>query len=113
MHVIARNTGQSFEFEDIAAQVLARYHEGKTPGLVAKSALQLGLSPEVILQLPGITPDALAAGQFLISSGAFPETATGTDADGNSGVPDVNSLQALARFAAGLDPYGFPAARGA
>jgi len=110
MHVIARNTGQSFEFDDIAAQVLARYDEGKTPALVVKSALQLGFSPEVIMQLPGITPEAFAAGQLLISSGAFPATATGTPADGNSGVPDMNSLQALARFAAGLDPYGLPPA---
>ncbi len=108
MHVIALNTGQSFEFEDIATQVLARYEEGKTPALVAKSALQLGLSPELIMQLPGMTPEAFAAGQLLISSGAFPATATGTPADGITGVPDMNSLQSMARFAAGLDPYGLP-----
>jgi hypothetical protein len=109
MQVISNDGGKSYDFDQLAAAVLARYAEAKTPALVAKSALQLGIPEDVIVQLPDVTREALAQGHWLIDSGAFPPKATGTPADGTFATPlDLGSSQCQARLAAGLDPYGFP-----
>jgi hypothetical protein len=112
MQVFASNVGETFDLDQLSAVVLARYAEGKTPALAAKSALQLGLPEDVIVQLPGVTKEALAQGHALIDSGAFPATATGTVADGTFATSlNLASPQVAARLAAGLDPYGFPPAQ--
>lgn len=110
--IYAAYIGQSFSFEDIAATVLRGYASGKTPALVVKSALQLGIAITDILLLPGVSVEALGQGWNLIASGAFPDHATGTEADGAyTGPIDMASAQVQARLAAGLDPYGFPPAQ--
>jgi len=95
-------------YDAIVAQINARYAEGKTPDLAVKSALQLGIDPAIIATLPGVDANAMRRGMQLISSGAFEESATGTQADIQTAAP-VGSAQYNARIAAGLDAFGFPA----
>jgi hypothetical protein len=107
--VYAANAQQFYSYDGVVAEVLVRYAQGKTPALVAKSAIQLGFAEDVILSLPGVTPEALIAGKELIASGAFAPTATGTQADADQGGDvDQASAQSLARLAAGLDVRGRP-----
>jgi len=94
-------------YEAIVAQINARYAEGKTPDLAVKSALQLGIDPAIIATLPGVDENAMRRGMQLISSGAFEESATGTQADIQTAAP-IGSAQYNARKAAGLDAFGFP-----
>lgn len=101
------STGQTFSFNDLIPQILARYQQGKNPALVVKSALQLGVPKEIILQLPGVTQAAFDQGQKLITSGAFAPTATGSEADEATAAP-VGSAMYNARIANGLDAFGFP-----
>lgn len=105
---VTSNTGQVYNVADIINQVNARYAQGKTPDLVVKSALQLGLPKDFIMTLPGVDQTAFTAGSNLISSGAFAPTATGTAADIAAAAP-VGSAMYNARLAQGLDPFGFPA----
>jgi hypothetical protein len=95
-------------YDAIVAQINARYAEGKTPDLAVKSALQLGIDPAIIATLPGVDASAMRRGMQLISSGAFEESATGTQSDIQAAAP-VGSAQYNARIAAGLDAFGFPA----
>ena len=95
-------------YDAIVAQINARYAEGKTPDLAVKSALQLGIDPAIIATLPGVDASAMRRGMQLISSGAFEESAAGTQADIQTAAP-VGSAQYNARIAAGLDAFGFPA----
>lgn len=107
--VYAANAQQFYSYDALVARVLDRYAQGKTPALVAKSALQLGFTEDVILSLPGMTPEQLQAGKALIASGAFAPTATGTQADADQGgFVDPDSAQSRARLAAGLDVRGSP-----
>jgi hypothetical protein len=95
-------------YDAIVAQINARYAEGKTPDLAVKSALQLGIDPAIIATLPGVDANAMRRGMQLISSGAFSEQASGTQADIQQAAP-VGSAQYNARISAGLDAFGFPA----
>jgi hypothetical protein len=95
-------------YDAIVAQINARYAEGKTPDLAVKSAIQLGIDPAIIATLPGVDASAMRRGMQLISSGAFEESAAGTQADIQTAAP-VGSAQYNARIAAGLDAFGFPA----
>ncbi|HEY0887840.1 MAG TPA: hypothetical protein VGE20_21275 [Ramlibacter sp.] len=109
MRVYAANIDRTFSLDDVIATVLMGYASGKTPALVVKAGLQLGIDPQVLMLLPGVTPEAYAQGKWLIDSGAFVATAAGTEADGAyTGPIDMASAQVHARLAAGLDPYGFP-----
>jgi hypothetical protein len=105
--LVQTNIG-SLPYDAIVAQINARYAEGKTPDLAVKSALQLGIDPAIIATLPGVDASAMRRGMQLISSGAFEESATGTQADIQTAAP-VGSAQYNARIAAGLDAFGFPA----
>jgi len=95
-------------YDAIVAQINARYAEGKTPDLAVKSAIQLGIDPAIIATLPGVDASAMRRGMQLISSGAFEESAAGTQADIQTAAP-IGSAQYNARIAAGLDAFGFPA----
>jgi hypothetical protein len=105
--LVQTNIG-SLPYDAIVAQINARYAEGKTPDLAVKSALQLGIDPAIIATLPGVDASAMRRGMQLISSGAFEESAAGTQADIQTAAP-VGSAQYNARIAAGLDAFGFPA----
>jgi hypothetical protein len=105
--LVQTNIG-ALPYDAIVAQINARYAEGKTPDLAVKSALQLGIDPAIIATLPGVDASAMRRGMQLISSGAFEESATGTQADIQTAAP-VGSAQYNARIAAGLDAFGFPA----
>ena len=106
---VATSSGQTYNYDDIVSQINSRYAEGKNPALAVKSALQLGLSDDVIASLPGVDAAAIAAGHNLIDSGAFAGAATGTEADTQAEAAYGSDLY-KARIAAGLDAYGFPAA---
>ena len=106
---VLTSSGQSFNYDDIVSQINSRYAEGKNATLAVKSALQLGLSDDVIASLPGVDAAAIAAGHNLIDSGAFVGAATGTTADAQTEATYGSALY-NARIAAGLDAYGFPPA---
>jgi hypothetical protein len=106
---VATSSGQTYNYDDIVSQINSRYAEGKNPALAVKSALQLGLSDDVIASLPGVDAAAIAAGHNLIDSGAFAGAATGTEADTQAEAAYGSDLY-KARIAAGLDAYGFPPA---